>query len=98
MNVPEFDWCLVGKAKFDGFLLHQLTELVKRIFPTIMSHCPVSQVEVGNLTFPSHKFFSFMPTGIYKFIVKVRFDENGSNLYNLTGIFLFEAYKDKINA
>jgi len=61
-----------------------------------MSHCPRNEVIATNLTFPSHKFFSFLPTGTYKFIVMVRFDDKGSNMYNMTGVFVFESYKDKI--
>lgn len=72
--------------------------MLKRVFPEISNHCPVSQIKAFNLTFPSHKFFSFMPTGVYKFIVKVRPADDGPNLFNMTGAFLFEAYKDKINA
>ena len=98
MTIPEFDWCMVGKGDFDGFLLQQLTEMVKRLLPSLMSRCPKTQVNVTNLTFPSHKFFSFLPTGLYKFIAMVRFDEKGRNLYNMTGMFSIESYKDKISA
>jgi hypothetical protein len=97
VKIPEFDWCLIGKSNFDGFLLHQLTEMAKRIFPNIMSICPRTKFQVANVSFPSHQFFSFLPTGTYKFIANIRFDEKGPNLINMTGMFIFESFKDKIS-
>jgi hypothetical protein len=78
--------------------LQQLTEMVRRLLPKIMSECPKTQVSVSNLTFPSHIFFSFLPTGLYKFIVNVKFVEKGPILYNMTGQFVFDSYKDKIGS
>jgi len=98
VNVPEFDLCLIGKSNFDGFLLHQLTEMAKIIFPNIMRTCPKTKIQVANVTFPSHPFFSFLPTGSYKFIANIRFDEKGPNLFNMTGMFVFESFKDKVSS
>ena len=98
VTIPEFDWCLIGRSSFDGFLLQQLTEMVKRLLPYIMSECPRYQVLASNLTFPSHNFFSFLPTGLYKFIASVKFDEKGPILYNMTGQFVCDSYKEKIGS
>ncbi|KAL7024934.1 hypothetical protein ACKWTF_013259 [Chironomus riparius] len=98
VTIPEFDWCLIGRSSYDGFLMQQLNELVKRLLPHIMSKCPRKEVSTSNLTFPSHKFFSFLPTGLYKFIASVKFNQKGNILYNMTGQFVFDAYKDRIGS
>ena len=70
--------------------------MIKKMVPKLISECPRSFLEVTNLTLPSHNFFNFLPSGTFKFIAKIRFDENGPNLYNVTGTFQFESVKDKL--
>jgi len=55
-------------------------------------------VVLKNLTLPAHKLFGFLPSGIFRLIVMVRFDENEPSLNNVTGVFQFESLKDKLGA
>lgn len=96
ITLPEFDWCLIGKANQDGFLLQQFSEMAKKAVPKLLSDCPRSFLQVENLTLPSHQFFNFLPSGLFKFLAKMRFDINGPNLYNVTGTFQFESLKDRL--
>ncbi|KAL7024933.1 hypothetical protein ACKWTF_013258 [Chironomus riparius] len=93
---PEFDWCLIGRATQEGFFLQQFSEMIRKVVPKLISDCPRSFLEIRNLTLPSHPFFNFLPSGVFKFIAKMRFVENGPNLYNVTGTFQFESVKDKL--
>ncbi|CAG9806906.1 unnamed protein product [Chironomus riparius] len=69
---PEFDWCLIGRATQEGFFLQQFSEMIRKVVPKLISDCPRSFLEIRNLTLPSHPFFNFLPSGVFKFIAKMR--------------------------
>ena len=73
-------------------------DLIRKIAPKLIGNCPISSVVLKNLTLPAHKIFCFLPSGIFRIITMVRFDENEPILYNATGIFQFESLKDKLGA
>ena len=93
---PEFDYCLLESTHFDGFLLEQLTELLKKVINKKISKCPLSVVSFWNITLPSHKLFSYLPSGLFKFIIPVRYDDKAPNSFNITGTFQFESIKEKL--
>jgi len=93
---PEFDFCLLGSTHFDGFLLEQMTELFKKVIPKGASECPLTIIAFWNITLPAHKLFSYLPSGLFKFIIPIRYDGKGPNLYNITGTFQFETIRDKL--
>ena len=93
---PEFDFCLIATAHFDGFLLEQMAEIIRTVLLNKVTQCPLKVVEFWNITIPSHKIFSYLPTGQFKFIIPIRYDDKGPNLYNITGTFQFESIKDKL--
>jgi hypothetical protein len=93
---PEFDMCLLESTHFNGFLLEQLAELFKKVIPKEVIQCPLTTVSIWNLTLPTHKIFTILPSGIFKFIIPVRYDDKGPYKFNITGTFQFETIRDKL--
>ena len=91
---PEIDFCTFGRDNQNGFLLQQASDLVKKIFPGFK--CPCSVVHVSNITIPSHPVMSILPTGFYKLITFLRHTEKGPSTYNITTVFQYETYKDRL--
>ncbi|KAL7024932.1 hypothetical protein ACKWTF_013257 [Chironomus riparius] len=93
---PEFDYCLLESTHFDGFLLEQLTELFRKVIAKGTYKCPLSVISFWNITLPAHKLFSYLPSGLFKIIVPIRYDDKGPNSFNVTGTFQFESFKEKL--
>ncbi|CAG9806905.1 unnamed protein product [Chironomus riparius] len=91
---PEIDFCTFGKEKQNGFLLQQIQDLIQRVFPGFK--CPRSELNISNITIPAHPIMSVLPTGFYKLMTFIRYTENGPSSYNVTTLFQFETYKDRL--
>ncbi|KAL7024937.1 hypothetical protein ACKWTF_013262 [Chironomus riparius] len=91
---PDIDFCTFGRDNQNGFLLQQASDLVKKIFPGFK--CPCSVVHVSNITVPSHPVLSILPTGFYKLITFLRQSEKGPSTWNITTVFQYETYKDRL--
>ena len=91
---PEIDFCTFGKEKQNGFLLQQIADLVQKIFPGFK--CPRSLLDISNITIPPHPILSILPSGYYKLLTFIRYSMSGPISYNVTTLFQFETYKDKL--
>ena len=96
IKIPELNLCLFASLHFDGFMLEQMIELFKKVIPKGSTKCPLNKLVFWNITIPSHKLFSFLPSGVFKVIIPVRYDDKGPNLYNVTTSFQFESIKNKL--
>jgi len=96
LSAPEIDLCSLGRDKPNGFLLQQFDDMAKKIFPSLVFKCPRSVVSINNVTVPSHPLLTILPTGFYKLVTFIRYSENGPSHYNITTVFQFETYRDRL--
>lgn len=96
ISLPEFDLCILAKSSHEDFLMKQMVDLVGRLITNVKGMCPRISINATDVSFPSHKIFSVLPSGLYKTFIKVKFAEKSPTMFNVTAVFQLDSYRDRI--